>query len=343
MTLAPQNGDPTWEQHLTGNYATQPSPDPVRPGYQFTGWYTAPTGGSKWDFANTKVTADMTLYGQWQKLPTVTFHPCNGDPDTSVTLPTVGSTTASVMPANTSKQYHDFAGWFTTPSGGTPWNVGTPVNTDLDLYGQWKRRTHQVTLDADGGTGGPATPRTVNEGDPIGTIANLPAKLGHHISSWTNTATGNPWNLAGDPVMADMTLKAVWEPDMYTVRFLNPDSPAAPPADQHVPYGGSVGNPANPAIPVYPDEAAPDFKGWFTSQDTRWDFRTATIGPDQANNSHIMVLTAKWTRRVTITYDLGQAAGDLSITAQTIDKDTTLNAPTPGAWSHGTFNGWYTD
>ncbi|RBP97107.1 hypothetical protein CRD60_08585, partial [Bifidobacterium aemilianum] len=85
--------------------------------------------------------------------------------------------------------------------------------------------------------------------------------------------------------------------------------------------------------------------GWWTTPTTggrKWDFTTSHIGPDEIDDtSHTMTLYARYTHRVKITYDLGQAAGDLSITAQTIDKDTTLNAPTPGAWSHGTFNGWY--
>ncbi|WP_161522196.1 InlB B-repeat-containing protein, partial [Bifidobacterium aemilianum] len=338
ITFDPQNGQPVWTEHV-GNKGTRPSPDPTRPGYQFMGWWTAPTGGSLWDF-NDDLGESRTLYGQWAKIPTVTFHPGNGDPDTSVTLPTVGSTTASVMPATPSKPHQAFAGWFTAPSGGTLWSTGTPVNTDLDLYARWVPIRHTVTIDQNGGHGAP-TSLTVNEGQPIGTLTT--SKEGHHLTGWTDTATGNPWNTMSDPVLAPMTIKAKWEADQYTVRFANPDSNTTPPADQSVPFGSGPTYQSAPTAPNYPNEEPPAFDGWYTSGNHRWRFGVDTIGHDQVADPHIMVLTAHWTHRVKISYDLGQAAGDLSITAQTIDKDTTLNAPTPGAWSHGTFNGWYTD
>ena len=40
--------------------------DPSRSGYQFNGWYTRASGGSKFDF-DTTITGDLTLYAQWSK------------------------------------------------------------------------------------------------------------------------------------------------------------------------------------------------------------------------------------------------------------------------------------
>ncbi|RBP97788.1 hypothetical protein CRD60_04110 [Bifidobacterium aemilianum] len=57
-----------------------------------------------------------------------------------------------------------------------------------------------------------------------------------------------------------------------------------------------------------------------------------------------MVLTAKWTNRVKVTFDLGAATGHIApIAERTMDKGSSLNAPTPAAWDHGNFQGWYTD
>ncbi|RBP97108.1 hypothetical protein CRD60_08580, partial [Bifidobacterium aemilianum] len=67
---------------------------------------------------------------------------------------------------------------------------------------------------------GAPTSLTVNEGQPIGTLTT--SKEGHHLTGWTDTATGNPWNTMRDPVLAPMTIKAKWEADQYTVRFLAP-------------------------------------------------------------------------------------------------------------------------
>ncbi|WP_407923181.1 InlB B-repeat-containing protein [Bifidobacterium aemilianum] len=348
VTYYPGNGDPTWEEHLTSDYATLPSPDPVRPGYQFMGWYTS--GGSQWNFG-TKVTADMTLYGHWQKLPVVTFHPGNGDPDTTATVPSIGGDISTIAPTPT-RQYHDFTGWWTAPTGGTQWSTGTPVNTDMDLYGQWKHRTHTVTIDPNGGSGGPPSPITVNEGDPAGPISPTPTWAGHSISGWT-TGGGATWNPASDPVLADMTIKAKWEADQYTVRFLAPGLTPNPTITDQTGINYGTGLITDPGTPTgtFPNEATPTFNGWWTTPTTggrKWDFTTSHIGPDEINDtSHTMTLYARYTHRVTITYDLGDATGQVPpITSQTIDKNDTLlvnSLPTPGVWTGHTFQGWHTD
>lgn len=47
-------------------------PTPVRPGYTFTGWFTAPTGGTEVTngyATSTYPTADLTLYARWTAIP----------------------------------------------------------------------------------------------------------------------------------------------------------------------------------------------------------------------------------------------------------------------------------
>lgn len=41
--------------------------DPVKEGWQFTGWYTDRDCTQKWDAENDPVTGSMTLYAGWQK------------------------------------------------------------------------------------------------------------------------------------------------------------------------------------------------------------------------------------------------------------------------------------
>ena len=50
-----------------GSKATQPA-NPTRSGYTFQGWYTAKSGGSKYDFSQS-VTSDVTLYAHWTANP----------------------------------------------------------------------------------------------------------------------------------------------------------------------------------------------------------------------------------------------------------------------------------
>jgi uncharacterized repeat protein (TIGR02543 family) len=80
-----------------GCAATAPS-DPTRDGYTFTGWFTAPTGGTEWDFTS-PVTSDTTLYARWQSIDpvaiaqtiTVTADPGSPHPGDTYT-PTATST-----------------------------------------------------------------------------------------------------------------------------------------------------------------------------------------------------------------------------------------------------------
>ena len=49
---------------------------PVRSGYAFTGWYTAPSGGTKIT-TSTKVKGNETVFAHWGKLPVITTQPVN--------------------------------------------------------------------------------------------------------------------------------------------------------------------------------------------------------------------------------------------------------------------------
>lgn len=50
------------------NYTvTPPSSDPTENGYTFMGWYTAPDGDEKFDFENSPITKDKTLFAHWEE------------------------------------------------------------------------------------------------------------------------------------------------------------------------------------------------------------------------------------------------------------------------------------
>ena len=51
-----------------GGLATLPTPAPTRANHIFAGWFTAPTGGTQFNFA-TPITADITLFARWTPDP----------------------------------------------------------------------------------------------------------------------------------------------------------------------------------------------------------------------------------------------------------------------------------
>ena len=114
-------------------------PTPTRPGYNFSGWFTAKTGGSR-IVSNTKVdnSAGSTLYAHWtpQKY-TVTFDPNGGTVSTKSKKVTYNSTYGT-LPIPTRAGY-TFDGWYTALTGGTKVTEDTVVTATANhtLYARW--------------------------------------------------------------------------------------------------------------------------------------------------------------------------------------------------------------
>lgn len=114
-------------------------PTPTRPGYNFSGWFTAKTGGSR-IVSNTKVdnSAGSTLYARWKaKQCTVTFESNGGTVSTNSKKVTYDSTYGT-LPTPTRAGY-TFDGWYTALTGGTKVTTDTVVTATADhtLYAHW--------------------------------------------------------------------------------------------------------------------------------------------------------------------------------------------------------------
>jgi len=122
--------------------------DPVLSGYEFTGWFTAPEGGTQWNFS-TNITSDITLYAQWAKAFVVTYDPCNGNGTFSVNVvegKTLAEPSVPILKNNT------FNGWFTAADGGNQWDFSSPVTRDMTLYAHWNASTGDNNGDDSGFT-----------------------------------------------------------------------------------------------------------------------------------------------------------------------------------------------
>ena len=114
-------------------------PTPTRTGYDFDGWYTQETGGTKVD-KNTAVGTDppATLYARWKgKTYTVSFNANGGTVGTASKTATYGSKYPA-LPTPTRKGYN-FDGWYTLKAGGTKVTSDTTVTTAANhtLYAHW--------------------------------------------------------------------------------------------------------------------------------------------------------------------------------------------------------------
>ena len=120
---------------------------PARTGYNFLGWYTDRSGGTKVENTTQVTTAKYhVLYAHWEANEyTVTFDAQGGTfPNGSSTTQTMKleyDRTYSVPQQNPTKRGYVFEGWYTERTGGTQVTTRTSMDTAKDhtLYARWRQ------------------------------------------------------------------------------------------------------------------------------------------------------------------------------------------------------------
>jgi len=122
-----------------GNTYVLPTTSPTRTGYDFTGWFTATSGGLLRTASTTVTNTTVhTLYAQWNpRSYTVTYDPQSGTVSPLNKVVTFASTYGTL--ATPTRSGWTFAGWFTAASGGTQVTSSTTVTTASDhrIYARW--------------------------------------------------------------------------------------------------------------------------------------------------------------------------------------------------------------
>lgn len=117
-------------------------PTPSRSGYNFSGWYTASSGGSlvvSTDIYN--LSSDSTIYARWTAATyTLTFDPNGGTVDQTTKSVTYASPYGTLLaPPDVSRTGYSFNGWFTATSGGTQVLATDAYNIagSSTIFAQW--------------------------------------------------------------------------------------------------------------------------------------------------------------------------------------------------------------
>jgi uncharacterized repeat protein (TIGR02543 family) len=124
---------------------------PTYAGYDFLGWYTAPSGGTLINAAS-KVTIEnnQTLYAHWKGKPClITLNPNGGSVD-ATELTVYRNETYGELPTPTRIGYA-FTGWYTAAEDGTLVSASDIVSGSLTLYAHWTIKNITITFDANGG------------------------------------------------------------------------------------------------------------------------------------------------------------------------------------------------
>ena len=181
-----------------------------------------------------------------------------------------GKTAEDKKPADPTADGYTFGGWFTDKEGTTAYTFKEAVKADITLYAKWTPVTHTVTFSTTRGTA-PAA-QTVNHG----ATATKPAltDVGYTCTGWTSGGTAYDF---ATPVTADLTLTAVWRPNVYTVHFDPNNSALASATGATADMSCTYDKEANLSKNGFVRNADWEFIGWNTAAN-----RSGTAYADQA-------------------------------------------------------------
>jgi uncharacterized repeat protein (TIGR02543 family) len=222
ISFAPNGGTPIIIISNTESNCTITLPSTSRSGYDFDGWYTSLSGGTRVGGAGDSYTVNgnITLYARWSQNSggseyyTISFDAAGGTPVSSIN--NMGSNFTITLPS-TSRSGYDFDGWYTSLSGGT--RVGGAggsyvVNGNVTLYAHWEAVLEYIELLDDKyldfiygfGDGGNVSVESKN---PLKFTITLPKlDIENNIVPWTDVSTYLSVETTGALEKVDMTYKS---------------------------------------------------------------------------------------------------------------------------------------
>jgi len=203
-------GTATEAKMLAGCYLTLPTP--TKEGYYFKGWRIGDVLYAPEDSA-APILGDVTAKAEWEiKVFSVQFVDQNDKVLKTESVPYGSAATAPEAPA---VEHYIFSAWDADFSS---------VASDMTVKTVYEPLLYTVTFDTDGGElpeGFVATMKPQS-----GTLVELPVptKYGHEFIGWQRVDVETDAVL-GSPITStsDITLKAVWVQNLFTVTFLDKD------------------------------------------------------------------------------------------------------------------------
>ena len=263
VTFDSKGGTSVTQKTVTydGTYGTLSTP--TRPGWNFQGWFTAETGGTKIT-ASTKVTktVDHKLYAQWKR-PTINikFDTNGGYGVIPNRTYEVGEQYGSLPAGATPPTGYRFSGWFRTRTGGYRIaNSSTVLATDTTLYAQFAPKDYIVKFDSQGGPA--VNQKIVTFASEYGELKS-PTRSGYTFGGWYTEPNGGTKITSASKVTiaANHTLYAQWISTTTTrVTFsANYSGGSSTYRTSYARYGSTYGS-----LPAAPSRSGFEFDGWYT-------------------------------------------------------------------------------
>ncbi|MGI6701866.1 MAG: InlB B-repeat-containing protein [Christensenellales bacterium] len=225
-----------------------PLSQPVNPdneGYKLVGWYLDPEFAEIYDFTNSRVTSDMTLYAKWKPLKT------------NITLDYVVGT--QIVQADTDDKLeipdapvrygYTFNGWYTDFEYQEIYDFDKPVTQEFTLYGKWDINTYRVTFNDGADISYADTDYNTTISAP-----ESPEKTGYTFVGWLLDGTLYDFTT---PIIEEITLNALWINKVYTITF-DAGEGSTDTVSIEVEYDKPIGE-----MPI-PTRLHHDFVNWYT-------------------------------------------------------------------------------
>ena len=271
----------------------------TRAGYTQVGWSTVDGGEKVYGFEDVYTQNEaLTLYPVWNTNKyTITFDTNGGSEIAPITQDYGTEITAPDKPT---RKGYTFKGWDKEIPETMP-------AENITVKAQWEINQYTITFDTNGGS--EIAPITQDYGTEI-TAPDNPTRKGYTFKEWDKEI---PETMPAE----NMTVKAQWEINQYTIAFdTNGGSEIAPITQD---YGTEITAPDNPTRKGY------TFKGW--------DKEIPEAMP--AEN---ITVKAQWEiNQYTITFDTN---GGSEIAPITQDYGTEITAPDKPTRKGYTFKGW---
>ena len=225
-------------------YGDLPTPS-ARTGYNFDGWYTSATGGTKITSSSRVTTAgNHTLYAHWTGKPYTVYFQGNGG-SVSPTSKTVNYYQSyGTLPTPTRAGY-TFKGWYTSTSGGTK-ITSSSTFTQLSnqyLYAQWTANTMTVYFNANGGSVSPSSrtytaATSTTKYNASGSLPT-PTRAGYTFNGWYTSSSGGTYKTNTSYLYStgSHTLYAHWTQNSMYVTY-NANGGSVSPSGKYI-YGAT--------------------------------------------------------------------------------------------------------
>ncbi len=241
-----------------------------------------------------------------------------------------------------SKDYYDFTGWFRADSSQLTPDEIVDITSTLYVTSHWTPHNYSFNINVNGGilSGDPGTYNiesgTVPSADIIG-------RTGYTFSHWEVETSVGSWG-QGDiynpgnntlGMHGDVTLKAIWTPNKYTLNFdLNVPAgavtdPVISITEKEVTFDAAIGELPTPTLDGY------TFAGWFKSADGSDSVTEETVHLVATDRT----IYARWTpktQNITIDANGGTKTDDATYTIEAGQIPDGNLVSRPGY----TFSGW---